>query len=117
MTAGQDFVKKIRPVGVVLFLLLFVLFFYITLSSGANPIPGYTPPQDAAYYAQSARTLAELKAELEANVFSRVAGVTGCEIEDGKLVITIDGASFATTRSAIEKFYGDTLFVFVEGGE
>lgn len=114
MTAGQDFIKKIRPIGVALFLILFVLFLHISFSSGANPIPGYAPPQTAAYYAQSAQTLAELKTELEANVFPRLPGVTGCETEDGKLVISIDSATFATTRSAIEKFFGDTLFEFVK---
>ncbi|MDR1131126.1 MAG: hypothetical protein LBL15_01760 [Oscillospiraceae bacterium] len=113
MTAGQEFVKKIRPIGVVFFLTLFALFMYICFSSGANPIPGYEPPHDSAYYAQNVQTLTELKTELEANVFPALAGSISCRLEGGGLIIVIDKASFATTRSAIEKFYDGSLFTFV----
>lgn len=117
MTAGQEFVKKIRPVGVVFFLALLLLFLYICFTSGANPIPGYEPPHDSTYYAQSVQTLAELKTELETNVFPKLGSIEDCRIEQDRLVITIDRSRFATTRSAIEKFYDESLFTFVKSGQ
>ena len=115
MSAGQEFVKKIRPLGVALFLILFVLFLYICFTAGANPIPGYESPHDSAYYSQNDSTLEELKTELEANVFPKLSGEENCSVADGKLSIVIESSSFATSRSAILRYYDESLFEFIKG--
>ncbi len=113
MSTGQDFVKKIRTIGAAMFLLLFGLFLYICFSSGSNPLAGYEAPHDSTYYAQSDATLGELKTELEANAFPKLTGVESCVISDGRLVITIDSVTFAKCRSAILRYYDESLFEFI----
>ena len=113
MTAGQEFIKKIRPVGVAMFLMLFILFLVICFTSRPDPLAGYNAPHDSSYYAQSDATLGELKTELEANVFPKLVGEENCTVEDGKLVIVIDSASFKTCRSALVKHFDESLFEFV----
>lgn len=112
MGAGQEFVKKIRPLGVALFLVLFVLFLYICFTAGTNPIPGYESPHDSTYYSQNDGTLEELKAELEANVFPKLEGEESCTVSDGKIKVVIDSEDFATSRSAILRYYDESLFEF-----
>ena len=114
MGAGQEFVKKIRPLGVVLFLVLFVLFLYICFTAGTNPIPGYESPHDSVYYSQNADTLGELKTELEANVFPKLGGIESCAVSDGKIKVVIDSENFATSRSAILRYYDESLFEFTK---
>ena len=114
MNAGQEFVKKIRPLGVALFLILFVLFLYICFTAGTNPIPGYESPHDSEYYSRSDSTLEELKTELEANVFPKLGGVESCAVSDGKIKVVIDSESFATSRSAILRYYDENLFEFTK---
>ncbi|MEA4894762.1 MAG: hypothetical protein VB064_05825 [Oscillospiraceae bacterium] len=113
MTAGQDFVKKIRPIGAAMFLLLFALFLYICFSSGSNPLAGYQAPHDSAYYAQSGETLEELKTELETNVFPKLSGIEICSVSDGRLAVTIDSVSFSRDRAAILSCYDESLFEFI----
>ncbi len=113
MVTGQQFVKKIGSFGSFVFLLLFVLFFIICFSSGKDPIPGYESPHEASYYFQNEHTLSELKTELETNVFPHLTGIRDCRVSDGKLVITIESSSFASNRSAILRYYEESLFEFV----
>ncbi len=113
MTAGEDFVKKIGPVGAALFLLLGVAVTVILFTSGRDPIPGYAPPQDTAYYAAH---LNELRAELEAKVFPALSGVQSCHEMDGRLEITIRKEDFAVTRAAILRYFDPSLFLFVQEG-
>lgn len=115
MTAGEDFVKWLRPAGCALFLGILVLVLIICFSSGRDPIPGYAPPHDTAYYAQSAETMEELKAELEEHVFPELEGTARCGIKDGVLEIQIDEAHFAVTRAAILRYYDSSLFEFTRG--
>ena len=113
---GQDFVKKIRPAGCALFLFMLVMFFVICLKPGnSDPVPGYTPPHDSAYYMQSDETLSELEAELEENVFPYLEGYVKSEVSDGVLAVTITEAKFFTVRSAVLKYYDRELFDFRKG--
>ena len=114
MSAGQDFVKKIRPIGSAFFLLLFVLFLITCFTPGKNPIPGYEAPRDSEYYAQSDSTLAELKTELEANVFPKLGGIKSCRITDGKLNITLENNFYSSSRLAILSYYEEDLFEFTK---
>ena len=115
MTAGEDFVKWLRPAGCALFLGILILVLIICFSSGRDPIPGYAPPHDTAYYAQSAETMEELKAELEENVFPQLEGVLQCEARGGVLEIQINSEHFAVTRAAILRYYDSSLFEFTRG--
>ena len=115
MTAGEDFVKKIRPLGAALFLLAFVLFLVMAFRSGKPPIPGYSPPQSSEYYAQSEKQLNELKVELEQNVFPALGGgVADCRVSGEKLHLTIEKQQYPKLRSALLYYYDYGLFTFAE---
>lgn len=115
MNTGEDFVRKIRPLGAALFLLAFVLFLVMAFTSGKPPIPGYAPPRSAEYYAQSEETLNELKSELEQNVFPALGGgVTDCSVSEGKLRLTIEKKQYPKLRSALLHYYESGLFTFAE---
>lgn len=112
---GADFVRKITPLGCAAFAALFVAVIAACFLAARPPISGYKAPHDAAYYAQSAETLSELKQELETNVFPQVKGVESCEISNGKLTVTIAEDTFAATRGKILYYYDESLFDFEKG--
>ena len=63
MTAGQEFVKRLKPIGCVIFIVMFALFLVICFTAAGNaPVKGYIPPHDTEYFSSH---LDELKAELE----------------------------------------------------
>lgn len=113
MTTGQDFVKKIRPIGAAMFLMMFVLFLIICFTARIDPIASYEAPHDSTYYAQNDTTLGELKTELEANVFTKMTGEESCTIKDGKLEIVIDSEYFKNYRSALLKHFDKSLFELI----
>jgi hypothetical protein len=110
MNSGQQFVKMLRPLGCVLFLLMAVGVTLICFTAGRDPIPGYAAPEDTAYYAEH---LDALQQELETSVFPQLQGVVGSEITGDQLTVQIDGESFAVTRSAILRYFDESLFLFV----
>lgn len=110
MSSGEQFVKWLRPAGCVLFLAVAVLVTVVCLTAGKDPIPGYEPPRDTAYYAQH---LDELQAELEANVFPHLEGVVGCGAAGDTLEVRLAEQTFAKTRSAILQYYDLSLFTFI----
>lgn len=112
---GSEFVKKIKPFGCAFFLMLFAVFLFICFSSGADPIPGYEPPQDSSYYGQNAETLKELCDELNENVCTKLDGIESCETDGEKVIITIDEKKFASARANILKYYDESLFEFEKG--
>ena len=107
MTAGEQFVKWIKPAGCVLFLGIFAAFLVICFTAKA-PVEGYTVPHDSQYYAQH---LDELKAELETNLFPRLEGIEDCYISGDKLKIIISDAGFEKSSKAITHYYGEHLFI------
>ena len=107
MTAGEQFVKWIKPAGCVLFLGIFAAFLVICFTASA-PVEGYTVPHDSQYYAQH---LDELKAELETNLFPRLEGIEDCYISGDKLKIIISDAGFEKSSKAITHYYGENLFI------
>lgn len=107
MTAGEQFVKWIKPAGCVLFLGIFAAFLVICFTAKA-PVEGYTVPHDSQYYAQH---LDELKAELEKNLFPRLEGIEDCYISGDKLKIIISDAGFEKSSKAITHYYGENLFI------
>lgn len=109
MTAGQEFVKMLRPAGCVIFLLIFAAFFVMCFSHADPPIEGYSVPHDSDYFAEH---LDELKAELCANVLPRLEGINDCEVTGDTLTITVDSEHFDECSNAVCYYYSDELFVF-----
>lgn len=107
---GQDFIKKIRPAGCVLFIALAVFTTVLCFTVGADPIKGYEPPHTDEYYAQH---LEELRQELEENVFPHIEGVVSSRVGDGVLVVELHTDRFASARAALLHYYGEELFELV----
>jgi len=110
-SAGQEFVRWLRPGGCALILIIMVLMLVTCFISGKKPIPGYTPPQTSEYYAAH---LDELQTELEEHVFPVIGGVEESRVDDGKLEVSIGVSDYVTTRAAILRYYDENLFEFVE---
>lgn len=107
---GEEFIKKIRPIGCAMFLILAILTAAVCMTVGRDPIKGYEAPEDTEYYAEN---LPELQMELEKNVFPELEGVLDSEIGDGVLIVEIDTSKFAVTRSAILRYFDESLFELV----
>lgn len=112
LTAGQGFVKSIRPLGCVLFLVVAVLVTALCFTAGREPIPGYHPPEPASY-ADDMPTLARV---LEEQVFPALpeyemsARVTGDTV-----TVTIDNAHFVVGRAAILRYFDEQFLTFERG--
>jgi len=111
MTTGESFLKMIKPVGAMLCILVSVLFIIMSFTSGKNPVPGYTPPNDSEYYSQH---LSELEIELEQNLLPYLKGIENCYEDNGRIRIVITGKDFVPTRAAILRFYDQELFEFTQ---
>ena len=112
-TAGQAFVKTIRPAGMALFLLVAVLVTWICLTSGRDPIPGYAPPETTEFYAAHPD---ELVTELETNVFPALPEYTmSAEALDGAVAVTVDSDHFVAARAALLRYFDGSLFDFRRG--
>ena len=109
-TAGQDFVKRIRPAGCVLFIALAVLVTAICLTSGRNPIPGYKAPETTEYYAAHPE---ELAAELEENVFPALPDYDmTAAAENNAVTVTVDSDHFVVGRAALLRYFDESLLNF-----
>ena len=112
-TAGQAFVKSIRPAGMALFLLLAVLVTAICLTSGRDPIPGYEAPQSAEYYAAH---LDELARELAENVFPALPDYRmTAEPGENVVTVTVESGNFAAARAAVLRYFPQSLRDFRRG--
>ena len=111
LTAGQSFVKSIRPLGCALFLILAVLVTAICLTAGRDPIPGYTPPERASYE----NDLSRLEQVLEEQVFPELPqyGLTAAVTGD-TVTVTVDG-NLAAARAAILRYFPEDLITFERG--
>jgi len=111
---GRDFIKKIRPAGAAVFLVMFVVVTAFLFTSGRDPIKGYEAPNDTEYYLQNAETMDELCAELEQNVFPHISGIVSCGYDEvsGTVSIVIEEPHYAVSRSAILWYYDNSLFTF-----
>lgn len=110
-TAGQSFVKAIRPLGCALFLVLFVLVTAVCFSSAKKPIPGYEPPHDTAYYAADLPALVQ---ELEENVFPALEYPMTAEITGDVITVTVGAEDFFQGRAAVLRYFDQSLFTFEE---
>lgn len=111
-TAGQQFVKMIRPAGAALFLIVAVLVTMICLTSGRDPIPGYKAPETTEYYAAHPAALVE---ELENNVFPALPDYDmSAEAAENGVIVSIDSEHYVKGRAAILQYFSVSLFTFEE---
>lgn len=110
MTAGQSFVKMIRPFGAALFLIIFIIFLVFAFSSGREPISDYEPPYGSDYYAEN---LGALESELEENVLPFLDGVVDCYQSVDTVAVVIEDSSFIKTRAALLRYFDESLFELI----
>ena len=111
MDTGQQFAKSIKPIGCIVFLILFIMFLIQCFSAKA-PLEGYVIPQTTEYYSEH---LDEFKTELETDMFPRIEGKISCRISGDKMAVTIDSEHFDTASGIISHYYGSNIFIFEEG--
>jgi hypothetical protein len=107
---GAQMVRWLKPGGCILVLVLTVIAMVYLFTSGRDPIPGYTPPQSNAYYAQHPDELAR---ELSENVLPRLSGAAGAQVSGDKVVVELTGEDYAVARAAILRYYDASLFEFI----
>ncbi len=111
MTAGQEFVKVIKPLGCAIFLIVLVLFLVLALTSGRGTvldIGQYAPP--AGLGADDPEGLCE---ELTRSVLPLLPGDNECYVNQGRLYVALDGAHFKDCRATILHYYPDRRIQFL----
>lgn len=107
MTAGQSFVKSIKPIGCVLFLILFAAFMIFCFTAKAPLGDKYVCPQTTEYYSEH---LEEFEAELETNLLPLLDGIEECRIEGDKILILISPEHCDASSQIIYHYYGKNIF-------
>ncbi len=105
MTAGESFVKTIKPIGCVMFLLLFAVFLVFCFSA-KPPLEDYERPNTNEYYSEH---IDELEQELETNLLPLLDGIEDCRTENGRVVVVIDSESFDSASAIIYRYYSKDL--------
>ena len=111
MDAGREFVKKLRPAGCALFLVLFILVTVMLFTSKGAPVEGYEAQHESEYYAEHPD---ELKTELEDKLIPKL-DIEWCEIEvsGGKVAVTAAEEDIYKIRPAFIYYYDAELFEFI----
>ena len=111
LTAGQAFVRSIRPAGCALFLIVAVLVTALCLTAGRDPIPGYTPPERASYE----HDLPVLVSVLEEQVFPELDEYDmTAEVTGDTVTVTVTEGNFAAARAAILRYFPQDLITFAD---
>ena len=108
---GFQIVRWLRPFGSGLVLLVFILFLVYAFSTGREPIKGYAPPHDGAYYAEHLDELAE---ELSGTVLPLVDPEATAAVTGDTVTVTTDHDSYVTTRAAVLRYFDARLLTFQE---
>ena len=112
LTAGQSFVKAIRPAGCVLFLAMAVLMVALCLTAGRDPLQGYHPPERASYE----NDLPLLVSVLETQVFPKLPqyGMTA-EAGEETVTVTVTQGNLQAAEKAILRYFPQDLITFERG--
>ena len=108
---GFQIVRWLRPGGAALVLLLGILFVVQALMTGREPVKGYEPKHDTAYYAQHPDVLAD---ELNDDLLPQVDKTARAEAGGKTVTVTIPHETFLTTRAAVLRYYDVSLLEFQE---
>lgn len=111
MTAGQEFVKVIKPLGSAIFIIVLVLFLVLAITSGRGKVldvGDYAPPSGV-----SADDPDALCAEIAENLLPRLPGENECLVRDGKLFVSLAGDHFKDCRATILHYYPDRRIQFI----
>jgi hypothetical protein len=108
---GQWLWKTLKPAGCVFVLVMAVIALIICFTSGTDPIKGYKAPQSTEYYAQH---LDELCQELTENVLPQLEGEATARVQGNKVAVEIDHAHFVVTRSALLRYFDESLLELVQ---
>lgn len=94
-----------------MFLITAVLVTLICLTSGRDPISGYSAPESTQYYAEHPDALAD---ELEKNVFPALSDyeLAASVSADGKVIVTVDSDSYVPVRAALLQYFDVSLLEF-----
>lgn len=108
-TTGQDFVKRIKPLGCAMFLILGIIVTVICFTAKGTPLPGYEAPNTSEYYGGH---LEELASEIRENLIPLTEYEAAVEC-DGD-VIAVAGAEddINALRPYILHYYDVELFEF-----
>ncbi len=111
MTAGQQFIKLIKPLGCVIFLVVLVFFLVLAFTSGRGTVldlGDYAPP--AGLTADDPEALC---AELQRGVLPRLPGENACYVENGKLFVALESAYFKDNRATILHYFPEGRIQFL----
>lgn len=110
LSAGEGFVKFIRPAGAALFLILFVIVTVFLFTAKGTPVEGYEPPHDSSYYREHTE---ELAAEIKENMLPLIGaeGVT-VSFADGRILVEGGEEGVRAVRQGVIHYYAEEFFVF-----
>lgn len=112
MSAGEEFIKWIRPAGAVLVISLFILVTFMLFTAKGAPVDGYTPSESAEYYSEH---LDELCDEINDRLIPKMelSDVTA-EVTDGKIAVSGEYENVWRLRFAVIHYFNEDLFIFEE---
>ncbi len=110
MGTGEEFVKKIRPIGAAFFLFLLVMFLVICFTANSAPLKGYNRPRTNEYYAAHIDELAdELRDNLIPALGYEDVSVTA---EDGRAAVAAPPDVLEDVKKDILYYYDENLLEF-----
>ena len=110
--------KTIKPIGGIIIVALLMLGIAAAFTVNLGVPKPYTPRHDTAYYTSSADTMDELLAELRANVFPALQGISSASVDARamKITVDVDGGNYDKVVAVISRDFDASMFEFVKAG-
>ena len=108
---GFQIVRWLRPGGAALVLLLGILFVVQCFMTGREPVKGYQPKHDTAYYTAHPDALAD---ELNNDLLPQVDKNARAEAGETVVTVYVPHDTYITTRAAVLRYYDASLLEFQE---
>jgi hypothetical protein len=108
---GFQIVRWLRPGGAALVLLLGILFVVQCFLTGREPVKGYQPQHDTAYYTAHPDALAD---ELNDALLPQVDAEASAKVTGDIVTVTVPHDTYITTRAAVLRYYDTSLLEFTE---